>query len=216
MLKKDLRKLICFMLIGDGYLNPQGYLTVQHSTKQKDYCLWKQNLIDSNSVSLKRNIFSRGYDLTSNSYPAYRFVYYYTKYIKFLRKQIYRPNKTLDFIMRQIETDEDFSLFLSLLMMDDGFEHKRLKKNKNGDSYYLSPRYQIFTSSFSKSENIYLLNFINNKLNINGLLKVQRSKHYFLDFNCNDSRIIFNVIKDNLSQIDSMKNIKFSLSFLRL
>lgn len=39
------KKIIYALIIGDGYVNRRGCLTIEHSNKQFDYLNWKYNLL---------------------------------------------------------------------------------------------------------------------------------------------------------------------------
>lgn len=44
--KKDMSVLIG-LLIGDGYIDDKGRICIEHSEKQKDYCVFKAKLLHS-------------------------------------------------------------------------------------------------------------------------------------------------------------------------
>ena len=46
------RQLVLWMALGDGTLNANGYLSIRHSQKQKEYLQWKHDILKINGISV--------------------------------------------------------------------------------------------------------------------------------------------------------------------
>ena len=88
MHRKEIRETISIMLIGDGYMSTTGRFVSQHSINQKDYNIWKMNLVNSLFESKRENVCRVWEGCSNKNYPdsrAHRFYYNYNKYFKMLR-----------------------------------------------------------------------------------------------------------------------------------
>ena len=48
------RQLVLWMALGDGTLNANGYLSIRHSDKQKEYLQWKHDILKENGLSTSK------------------------------------------------------------------------------------------------------------------------------------------------------------------
>ena len=46
------RNLVLWMALGDGTLNANGYLSIRHSIKQKEYLEWKRKILKENGIAV--------------------------------------------------------------------------------------------------------------------------------------------------------------------
>ena len=62
------RNLVLWMALGDGTLNANGYLSIRHSIKQKEYLEWKRKILKENGIAV-----SEIYYVNNNGYGGYEF-----------------------------------------------------------------------------------------------------------------------------------------------
>ena len=96
--------------------------------------------------------------------------------------------------------------------MDDGSIFKRKKITSAGNICWLVPTCKLCTHCYSKSENEYILNFLKEKFDIDGYTVIERKKnrpgkpeYYTLNFNGENTKKIWDIIKPYVLQIDCMK-----------
>ena len=62
------RNLVLWMALGDGTFNANGYLSIRHSIKQKEYLEWKRKILKENGIAV-----SEIYYVNNNGYGGYEF-----------------------------------------------------------------------------------------------------------------------------------------------
>lgn len=182
------------MILGDGYIDNNNYLSIQHSSKQKDYLQYKMNLL--NKLEMK---ISNIYDVSRNGYEAYRQNCREPETFKSLKHQFYpNGNKT---VTRHLLNKLD-AQGLAIWFMDDGCCIKQYK-NGYGNGRYL----QLCTNSFSKEENIIIINYFKTVWDIDLKMREVKRKNqkqsFFLIINATNAPKFIDIISPYV--IDSMK-----------
>ena len=231
MHKKEIRELICSMLLGDGCLyrgqqksgngNPTSdryFFCMNHGLQQKDYAVWKAELLDN--IFREKNLPKRcTYSLTKKTdhkrNKTYIGIYVklsWTKYFKHLYKRTHRnKRKNVEYLLSQCTKD----IHTAIWFMDDGTETKYKSRDK---SIWYKPYYKLCTYSFTEGENNLIKQWFENKYQISP--RICKDKAYlnqnpriYLRFLTEDSEKLFHIMKPYISQIDSMRN-KFWLSYV--
>jgi hypothetical protein len=118
-MNREKRALILGMIFGDAYVNPKGTIQIEHSQKQEDYVLWKNELLDyifNNQKGRCKPYYRERLDQrTGKVYKQVR-CYRQHKYLKQIRRWLYTPEKTftrrfLDYLTPQA---------IAIWYMDDG------------------------------------------------------------------------------------------------
>lgn len=185
--------IIVGSILGDGNLtfSPRGrnaYYREHFSIKQKEYREWKISSIKSLKFRIENEC-----HLKSPSHPVFT---------EFYEKFYIDGIKTI--------TEENIKLLshpigLACLYMDDGTlvidSSKKVIKKVN-----LFPRIAIYTQSFSREENIILMNHLKKRFGV--ILKIKKVKNgsnYILEINKKKDVIkFFNVIEPYIEKIPSM------------
>lgn len=128
-LNKIGRNLIIAMSIGDGCIAAKGYLTINHCEKQKEYCLWKWELLKNNGVKVGKFRETKYVDGYSKGMPVtkYEFQTSVIDFCKVLRRVEYengrsKYNKKL---LNRLDAQG-----LAIWIMDDGSLLRRSKIDK--------------------------------------------------------------------------------------
>ncbi len=103
MNKRELRHLLCSMLLGDGYIvkenkNCAPIFGFRHSTKQEDYAVWKAEQIDKifkyKNLPRRCNINKHTTkDSNGNTHPVIRINLAWAKYMRHLRPKVYTEHR---------------------------------------------------------------------------------------------------------------------------
>lgn len=116
------RNLVLWMALGDGTLNANGYLSIRHSIKQKEYLEWKRKILKENGIAV-----SEIYYVNNNGYGGYEFRTKSYDFIRVWRRRLYKPSKKIyqKSILNSIE-----SLGLYIWYLDDGSLTKKKENNQ--------------------------------------------------------------------------------------
>ena len=190
--KKD--SLITAMILGDGYIDNNNYLSIQHSGKQKDYLEYKMNLLKELNLKI-----SNTYDVSRNGFEAFRQNCREPELCKYY-KHLFYPNKNKT-ITRNLLNRLD-SEGLAIWFMDDGSCTKTYK-NGYGQGRYLS----IATHSFTKDENKLIVKYFKVVWDIYVKIRTAKRKNktdsYYIVFNATNAPKFIEIIKPYI--IESMK-----------
>jgi hypothetical protein len=174
-----------------GVLTKKGQLLINHSWKQRDYCLWKRNLLKQNGIrvgDIQRYEGSNGY---LNYTIQYRFCIGIHIFNKVLRRVLYDgnirkkyPRKLLNRLSHQ---------GLALWFMDDGSLLRRKYKG-HYCGFYL--RISTYCSS-EQADNI--ISYFKEEWDIHPT-KIRESKitnydAYTINFGAQEGRKLINIIK---------------------
>lgn len=206
------RELILSMTLGDGSITlgkPRGvYLSMTHSPVQRDYLDWKVGLLDTNQCLANKACTMNTFTVLSGKrFNQCKATWCDTKTLRTYREWIY-PNgeKTISGILRYLNS----ALPLAIFFMDDGSVFKRKRKHKDGSVYYLRPSMKLCTHSYSEEDNQALLQWLKDVYGIEGYIVMERKRsrgveYYTLNFNCDNTIKIWNLIKPYVEQVPSMK-----------
>jgi hypothetical protein len=212
--KRKLRHILCGMLLGDGFLSQKEMFGFGHSLKQQDYALWKAELI--NNIFREKNLPKRckpyiiNHKLKGKIYPAIHVNFYWTKYCKILQERIYKPHKTINYLLEQISEDSlDKNLCLAIWFMDDGSESRRISCSGK----FCNPHITLHTYAFTEGEHNLIIEWF--KKNYGVIAKpCKTAKGYYTRFTASDSKKLIQNIISFIIQTESMRN-KFKLCIER-
>lgn len=215
-MQKELKSIIASFIIGNGYIvsnrkqNGQifPHLRMRHSIKQKDYLRWKTSILEANSLMQRKGFaFNIKNEVTSLKNKKFFQIVAMLNKSSFLRKlyKKYYTNYKKD-VEKLLSCMID-ARSIAIWFMDDGSANKRKRKHKDGTVYYLSPSITLCTHSFSYEENVKIKNWFRDNFNIEGRIgkNVRKKTYYFLDFNVENAKKIWKLIKPYVNQIESMK-----------
>ena len=127
-LNENGRNLLIATALGDGCINKQGQLRINHSWKQREYCIWKRNLLRRNGIKvgvLQRSECSNGYLKYTIQYSFCTAIHIFNKVLRRVlynkdHRKIY-PRKLLNRLSNQ---------GLAIWFMDDGSLLRRKYKGR--------------------------------------------------------------------------------------
>lgn len=237
MHKKEMRELLCSMLLGDGSLvvdrclhrNTNNFIvhySMGHSTKQSDYLQFKANeinkLFEKKKISRRCKIhtpYAVYLRSTGKTYHAQKAKLHWASYLKFLYWRIYKNKKgkkvkAIDYLLKNISSDKHLFMWFG----DDGCESRSKSKHKDsGNSYYLRPRLKLYINNFTFGEAQIIRQWFESNYDVKPYIhhsgKINGSRPV-LAFSPDDSEKIFQRIRVYIKQIPSMKK-KFWLHLER-
>lgn len=189
------RNLIIAMSIGDGCITKAGYLSINHSEIQKEYCEWKWKLLKKNGVpvgTFRKKVGVNGYS-KGKSVTQYIFQSSVLDFCKVLRRIEYdlgkgKYNRKL---LNRIGAQG-----LAIWIMDDGSLLRRTKHDKNtGERKYCG--FYITISTYCDSETAdNIIKYFKEEWNICPT-KVfdKRVNSYIISFCAREGRKLINIIK---------------------
>jgi recombination protein RecA len=188
-MKKE--SLIISCIIGDGYIAKESkassyYLSIQHSTKQKDFLLYKKSLFES--LGYKTNLYELK-QTDKRKYPAIRLnVKDFNKDILInLRRSFYpNGNKT---ITRHLLNYLD-PMGLAIWWMDDGCLSIYKRKDRNSTARYG----KLCTHCFTYDENVIIKNYLETVWKIKTTVKVEKNKYYYIYLSPTGLNQLFSII----------------------
>lgn len=201
---RDLKSFIIGSLLGDGSLtkakNKQNSSYREgHSSKQKEYLLWKKNILEKNlDIVMRYNEYphkiykSITCRIESNAHS------YFTKLYK-----LFYPNHKKQLPFKFIEKYFN-ELSLAILIMDDGYVNWR---NKTISEITLC------VSNFSDEEVLFLNQLLYSKFDLIGKISKQKNKYPIIRFYGNSARKVIQLISPYVSKIECMK-YKIDFKFL--
>ena len=189
-INKKSRNLVLSMALGDGYVNPKGFLSVRHSEVQKEYAEWKRQLLKSNGINV-----TELYTHPNNGYGAYEFRTYTHQFIKGIRKFLYTPSKNIGNrkVLNQLTP-----LGLAIWYMDDG---GLAQKKRNGKIY---ANELMLNTLLSKEENQIIIDYFKEVWGIN-FSQCKNRGRYRLRCGTREARKFISIIKPYVEQVECMK-----------
>lgn len=195
----ELKSAIYGMLLGDAGLSLAGKRSITyrmhyaHSLKQKDYALWKKNILDQiGSVNTK--VYEYTHPVKNHS--SIRVTTNARKYFNKVSKFFYLDNKKFlsEKVLKKINP-----LALAIWYMDDGSIQKR----------GTSRRCYLHTQNFNYEENVIIKNWFIKTYNICPKVQAERKKngkvYYLLVFNSSECDRLLNIVRPYVNQVDCMK-----------
>lgn len=152
------RNICLFETLGDGCLLKEGRLQVAHAEHQKDYLLWKKDLLEQNGIQTLK-LYEYDYTTFGSTRHYYRFRTRSYEFIKKYRQIMYTPTKniTLKSILRRLTP-----LGLAIWYMDDGTLHCEWSDTANR---YVNLDIKICTA-LPKKQNQIIIDYFKEKWNI--------------------------------------------------
>jgi len=169
------------MILGDGCLTKQyrqAYLTIVHSTKQKEYALSKAKYLDLTRLNIRETttkLNGKEYErivIRTLSHPFYTRLY---------DRFYHQGRKTVDEHLMKMLTP----LGLALWYQDDGHYH-----NYNGRNVIY-----LCTHNFNYAEHELIQKWLLRKFNLNWTIKKDGQGRYFLKLNRNQIGDFMEIIK---------------------
>ena len=189
--KKD-RDLLIAMCFGDGCINTNGQLMINHCEQQEDYLKYKASLIKKILASDVRKSKSFHKQLQRDVVQVHlssRRV----KFLKVLRKVLY-PNNKKTFSKRLLNRIDP--LGLAIWWMDDG---NRNVQFRNGKVKYIM--YRLYTC-VNKETNQMILDWFKERWNLSGYI-AKHGNQTIICFGTSEGRKLSDIIRPYI--IDSMK-----------
>lgn len=187
---KETRNLFVALSLGDGCINQQGSIKIKHCSKQLEYLQWKADLIKP--YLTKGGIKTT---LNNNGFPAHYFLTKSFRFIKLLRRILYKPKKQ---ISRSILNRID-NLGWAIIYMDDGSLIKRRNKQGKIHSYEL-----YINTGVSFEENQVYQTYFKEVHNIN--FSINKNKNvYRLRCGTKEARRFIQLVKPYVDQVLCMQ-----------
>ena len=184
------RDLVVYMALGDGYLNPNGYLSIRHSLTQKEYIEWKSKLLNSHGINTTGLYFHN-----NNNYGVYEMRTYTHEFIKVYRRVLYSPTKKI--ADRKI-LNKLTPLGIAIWYMDDG---GLSKKRENG---VIVANELMINTHLTKEENQIIIDYFQEVWNIRFRQAKNRGK-YRLVCGTKEARRFVEIVKPYVNQVECMK-----------
>ncbi len=190
--KEDFKKsdIVTGTLLGDGYMNKSGQLSVFHSIKQEKYVYWLMDLFSKYYKVYPKERICYNNDKTK-SYRQVGFNTESTNYNKLVRNFFYKPRKRIT--IKQL--NKLSPLGLAIWYMDDG--NLSFIKNKNGE--IRGRQIRISTHSFTYEENEIIVKYFNDRWGIKCKIHKDKGK-YIIWMNGSEAKKFLNIIKDYLHE----------------
>lgn len=188
------KAVIIGSILGDGFLQKTGKnnarLRLEHSLKQKDYLLWKSQILS--------NFFQKKPDILERTNPKFNKTYQYIRNQSYsglelgkFHKLFYVDSKKV--IPNKISKLLNDPLSLAIWFMDDGYYYPRDKI-----AYIYMPKYN------QESINN-LLNALNLNYGLTPELKIKKRGEYVLIFTVKDTAKLMQIIKPYIIESMSYK-----------
>jgi len=224
------------MLLGDGCLSayfpngkrsektlPHVAFSITHSLVQKDYLVWKAELINKtfrDKNLSKRCLLKKQYDYfdkrTGKTYSRVQLELNWAEYFRILRGRTHKRSsgkdrKNVEYLLSQMGSDIQLAIWFG----DDGSEIRRkFKSTITKEVIGISdPCYKLCTNCFSLEEHQVFKQWFESKYGITPTISTNQGRPILL-FSTNDSKKIFKLISPYLNKVESMRR-KFWLSFER-
>ena len=183
------RNLCIAMSLGDGTINPKGYLAMRHSLKQKEYLEWKKKLLNSHGIST-----TDLYHVGNNGYDSFELRTYTHRFLKLYRKVVYKPHKT---VSRKLLNKLD-ATGVAIWYMDDGSISSRRDVDGNIKSSVLT-----ISTCTTREQNQIIIDYF---LDVWGIKFGQRKMGSKFSIICGtrEARKFVDIVSPTVSQIDCM------------
>lgn len=190
-LTKEGRQLILFMVLGDGYLNKKGFLSVRHSSEYKDYAEWKRQILRKHGIKV-----TDVYEVKNSGYGGYEFRTSSYKFIRLYRRVIYKDKKN---IANKRLLNKLTPLGLAIWYMDDG---GLSQKKRNGKVH----ANELFLNThLTKEENQVIIDYFKEKWDIH-FTQVKNRGKYRLRCGTKEARKFLDIVLPYVSQVPSMSH----------
>ena len=223
MENRDKRSILLSFVLGDGCLhrsgpaqrNKMGYISIKHGWKQEDYVHWKASMLSKvMNKEVKVHSAKSTVKALNKTYDQFK-IQIGWKRMRAWRKFCY-PNEMKSFkrILPFINHEE---FALAVWLMDDGSVDASKKTRVDGTNIKVCCGLNLYLGECFKEDAEYCQKWMKEKFNIDCKLKWQAYKYkgtlrYYphLRFNVQQSIQVWNIIKDTVISIPSMRQ-KFSV-----
>lgn len=125
-MKQEEKSLLIALSLGDGYIDKQGCIHIEHSQNQKEYLEWKYNLLERLCPSKRQSNISTRERLDKRTNKIYKQISCHKqhRYFKIIRKWLYKPEKTYTKYILNKLTPQGIAIWY----MDDGGLKKNISK----------------------------------------------------------------------------------------
>lgn len=194
-------------MMGDGYAritkSNKIELTLSHCNKQQDYLIWKRDFL---SIFFNKNIKIHPVNDSSG------------KRCSITNGEILLPIHNWFYNDKTKIISDKISLMLhpiglAIWLCDDGHVRHRKRYGKNNQVYHLNPSITIATHCFDTTSVHLFLQHIKNVSGAEGYINLERRKiknkivaYNRINFNIENSRLLWNFVKNWIPQIESMNN----------
>ncbi len=187
---KTARDLLIALAIGDGCVSAKGFLSVRHCAKQKEYLQWKSDKLKTlgiNNTGLYYVRNGRGHD-------SYEMRTYNSKFLKLLRKVLYKPAKRITAKL----LDRIGDLGIAIWYMDDGSISNRYLDNGSIKNSVLT-----ISTCVSREENQIFIDFLFEKYGVKfGQRKM--GNQYALICGTKEARKFLKIVEPYVKEIPCM------------
>lgn len=190
---KNEKAALLAMCLGDGYINKNGTLYIEHSINQLEYLQWKHEFLNRVIPSTKRGnqIFFRDrFDKRTSKIYKQCSCHKSNKYFRLLRKWLYKPQKKFSRVLLNRLTLQG----LAIWYMDDG------NLNNRGTSMWLT-----LSTHCSLEEAEIIQNYLREKWNLEFKVK-QKQGSYILGAATKTSKEFLDLIRDYILPCMSYKD----------
>jgi recombination protein RecA len=172
------------IVMGDGYLQKTGSknarLRLEHSAKQKDYILWKHDIL-ANLMQSRPKLLKRFNPVWKKTYSYYRCQSHSSPVFGMLRRLFYGNGRKI--IPENIDELLRSAVSLAVWYMDDGYFYNRDK------SAY------IYMASYPRVELDRLLYALANNFKLRPGILVKKGKYPCLYFSVDETRKLMDVVR---------------------
>lgn len=203
-MNRESRNMLIACIIGDGYLNKNGYGTIVHSTKNEDYLIWKRNRLISNGIPVGKIAY-----FNNNGFPGAKLYISASKWGKLLHKIMYTPKK--NYFNRKI-LNRLTAEHVAIWFMDDGGLSQKKRDGK------IVANDLMLNTHTSKKNNEILIKYFYEVWGIK-FTQVLNKGHYRLRCGTKEARKFISLVKPFVSQVPSMWhkiNVKEESTFKRM
>lgn len=209
------KSILIGLLLGDGYIDPKGRISIEHSDKQLEYCIYKAKLLHSviGGKDIKVQLYERHRSSrkdgkqwkSGNTFITCQFKKQSKNFIP-IRDILYKEG-------RKTITNEVLEclspLGIALWWMDDGSLTRRKQKNGSPGPYML----RLYTF-LSFEENALIRQYFIDKYNVYWNIQTanQEKEQYFLYCSQEEGKKFMNIVKDIiLNNVPSMSYKLFDI-----
>lgn len=195
-LSQDAKDIIIGSLLGDGYIDPDGYFTEKHSQKQLEYLQWKASYLKPVSNGKSWYYYESIDERSGTLIKSHQFRTTVHSFFHEMRNKFY---VTINGKNKKIIPHDIYELLnekvLAILFMDDGVTDWKYR-NGYKMTYGSLPSCKICSESFTEDDNIKLSNAINKKFQIESYVKnKEEDLKPQLKFSTENSQKLLNLIK---------------------
>jgi len=170
MTNQEIRGAIIGMVLGDAYLSKEGRLSMRHCENQKDYMLFKRNILQK-----KQKQIIPIYSVIQNGYKGIGFATRRRPIYRILRKKMYKNGvKTISMSILKWLTP----LGIAIWFMDDGstsYKFSNAYSDKNGRK--IKAVETTINTYLSKEQNEIIINYFKERWGIKMGLNKSRGKY---------------------------------------